>query len=224
MRRSCRNCWRAATCVSPSTSDPALGFLQSLHHQPVLVVLRAEQPLQLCSTLERLQAIGLRHVELAWSADPDWSAQVRSLARLCPQLALGAASVCTADGVHAAAQAGLTYVVSPVLDAELLQRARQLGLVMVPGVLSPSEVHRARQLGCRLVKLFPAATVGPAYWGRLRQPLGALPACIAAGGLAPADVETWLQAGVDAVALGGALDPVAGWDQLSALLQRLPQR
>jgi 2-dehydro-3-deoxyphosphogluconate aldolase/(4S)-4-hydroxy-2-oxoglutarate aldolase len=50
-----------------------------------------------------------------------------------------------------------------------------------------------------------------------------LPACIAAGGLAPADVEAWLQAGVDAVALGGALDPVADWDQLSALLQRLPQ-
>ena len=190
----------------------------------MLVVLRAEQPLQLTTALERLQAIGLRHVELAWSANPAWVPQVRFLARSFPRLALGAASVCTADGVQAAAQAGLSYVVSPVLDAELLQRARQLGLVMVPGVLSPSEVHRARQLGCRLVKLFPAATVGPAYWARLRQPLGPLPACIAAGGLAPADVETWLQAGVDAVALGGGLDPEAGWDQLSAVLQRLPQR
>jgi 2-dehydro-3-deoxyphosphogluconate aldolase / (4S)-4-hydroxy-2-oxoglutarate aldolase len=112
-------------------------------------------------------------------------------------------------------------VVSPILDAELLQRARRLGLVLVPGVLSPSEVHQARQLGCRLVKLFPAASVGPDYWRRLRQPLGGLPACIAAGGLAPADVEPWLQAGVDAVALGGGLDPAAGWDQLSALLKRL---
>jgi len=207
--------------VSLSTSDPALTLLAALHHQPLLVVLRAEQPQALEVKLEHLQRLGLRHVELAWTPHPDWVAQVIELARRFPRLALGAASVCTAAGVEAAARAGLAYVVSPILDAELLQRARRLGLVLVPGVLSPSEVHQARQLGCRLVKLFPAASVGPHYWRRLRQPLGGLPACIAAGGLVPADVEPWLQAGVDAVALGGGLDPVAGWDQLSALLKRL---
>jgi 2-dehydro-3-deoxyphosphogluconate aldolase/(4S)-4-hydroxy-2-oxoglutarate aldolase len=56
------------------------------------------------------------------------------------------------------------------------------------------------------VKLFPAVSVGIDHWRRLREPLGTpLPFCIAAGGLGPADVASWLAAGVDAVALGSAL-------------------
>jgi 2-dehydro-3-deoxyphosphogluconate aldolase/(4S)-4-hydroxy-2-oxoglutarate aldolase len=56
------------------------------------------------------------------------------------------------------------------------------------------------------VKLFPAATLGPGYSGRLRAPLGeSLPFCVAAGGLRPEDVPVWLEAGVDAVALGSSL-------------------
>jgi 2-dehydro-3-deoxyphosphogluconate aldolase/(4S)-4-hydroxy-2-oxoglutarate aldolase len=204
--------------VSLNTSDPALTLLNALHRQPLLVVLRAEQPLQLTATLERLERSGLRHVELAWSPHPDWTAQVRQLVRQFPNLSLGAASVCTPAGVDAAGQAGLSYVVSPVLDAALLRRAQAQGLALVPGVMSPSEVHQARLLGCSLVKLFPAATLGLHYWRRLRQPLGDLPACIAAGGLGLADVQPWLQAGVDAVALGGGLDPLVDGERLRALL------
>jgi len=205
--------------VSPSTSDPALTLLQALHRQPLLVVLRAEQPLQLSGRLAWLEQIGLRHVEVAWTPHPDWTAQVRELALLYPRLRLGAASVCTPAGVEDAARAGLAYVVSPVLDAVLLRRAQQLQLALVPGVMSPSEVHQARQLGCALVKLFPAASLGLPYWQRLRQPLGGLPACIAAGGLGVADVQPWLQAGVDAVALGGALESQGGQEQLAALVK-----
>jgi 2-dehydro-3-deoxyphosphogluconate aldolase/(4S)-4-hydroxy-2-oxoglutarate aldolase len=204
--------------VSLNTSDPALTLLHALHHQPLLVVLRAEQPLQLIATLELLEGSGLRHVELAWTSHPDWTAQVRHLARQFPSLSLGAASVCTPAGLDAAGQAGLSYVVSPVLDAALLRRAQAQGLALVPGVMSPSEVHQARLLGCSLVKLFPAANLGPHYWRRLRQPLGDLPACIAAGGLGLEDVQPWLQAGLDAVALGGGLDPLADGERLRALL------
>jgi 2-dehydro-3-deoxyphosphogluconate aldolase/(4S)-4-hydroxy-2-oxoglutarate aldolase len=201
-----------------NTSDPSLTLLQALHHQPLLVVLRAEQPLQLTATLERLECSGLRHVELAWSPHPAWISQVMELVRQFPSLSLGAASVCTPAGVDAAGQAGLRYVVSPVLDAALLRRARKHELALVPGVMSPSEVHQARLLGCSLVKLFPAANLGLHYWRRLRQPLGDLPACIAAGGLGLADVEPWLQAGVDAVALGGGMDPLADGPRLRDLL------
>jgi len=72
-------------------------------------------------------------------------------------------------------------------------------------------VHRARCWGSRMVKLFPAAPLGPQYWRRLRDPLGEpMPFCIAAGGLGPGDVLPWLAAGVDAVALGSSLPGEAG--------------
>jgi 2-dehydro-3-deoxyphosphogluconate aldolase/(4S)-4-hydroxy-2-oxoglutarate aldolase len=119
------------------------------------------------------------------------------------------------DQLEAVAEGGLAYAVSPIFDPELLQRARQLDLTLVPGVQSPTEVHQAQRLGCTIVKLFPARPLGPVYWPSLAGPLGPLPFCIAAGGLACADVLPWLEQGVNAVALGGRLfgPPGQGFDQ-----------
>jgi 2-dehydro-3-deoxyphosphogluconate aldolase/(4S)-4-hydroxy-2-oxoglutarate aldolase len=146
-------------------------------------------------------------VEIAWTPVAGWSEQCRELRLRYPGVNLGAASVCSVEALEATAAAGLGYAVSPILEVDLIRRASALGLTLVPGVFSPSEVQRARNLGCELVKLFPAATLGPGYWRRLAGPLGALPFCIAAGGLDRADVLPWLEAGVNAVALGARLLP-----------------
>ncbi len=159
--------------------------------------------------LELLQAVGLVHVELAVEASRAWSEDLSYLASEFPALRLGAASVTCLDHLEAVAEAGLAYAVSPILDPELLNRARQLDLTLVPGVQSPTEVHQAQKWGCGIVKLFPARPLGPSYWGSLAGPLGPLPFCIAAGGLACADVLPWLEQGVDAVALGGRLFPAS---------------
>jgi 2-dehydro-3-deoxyphosphogluconate aldolase / (4S)-4-hydroxy-2-oxoglutarate aldolase len=205
-------------------ADP---LIHSLRRQPLLVVLRPGQPLHAIPMLERLQSLGVIHVEIAWQPQVGWAEQMAQLLLRFPRLELGVASVCDPRGVADAADAGCRYVVSPVLDPELLQEALRRGLLLVPGVMTASEVHRARQLGCRIVKLFPAVSVGRDHWRRLRDPLGApLPFCIAAGGLTPADVQPWLAAGVDAVALGsGVGDPEATglWPELLAALRARPQ-
>ncbi|MFM7266261.1 MAG: bifunctional 4-hydroxy-2-oxoglutarate aldolase/2-dehydro-3-deoxy-phosphogluconate aldolase [Cyanobium sp.] len=199
-------------------------LIQSLRRQPLLVVLRPVTPLAAEPQLQRLQALGLRHVEIAWQAGGGWVEEMAALVARFPALELGAASVCEPEGVAAASAAGCRYAVSPVLEAELLRVAAADDLVLVPGVMTPSEVHGARCLGCPIVKLFPAVSVGIDHWRRLRDPLGPpLPFCIAAGGLAPADVVPWLAASVDAVALGSALgDLETAWPQLRGALGRRP--
>ena len=195
-----------------------------MHHQPLLVVLRAYELLELLPCLERLQHLGVHHVELAWTHHPNWVFQASELRKRFPQLRLGAASVVDLAGLEAAVCAGLGYAVSPVLDRGLVEAARRLQLQFVPGVMSPTEVHMARQWGCSMVKLFPAAALGRTYWQRLAAPLAGtngLPFCIAAGGLGPADVQPWLAAGVDAVALGGSLANRADWESLAQLVERL---
>lgn len=200
-------------------------LIQSLRGQPLLIVLRPAQPLAVVPVLERLQALGLRHVEIAWQPQPLWVEQMAELVRRFRDLELGAASICEPQGVVDAATAGCRYAVSPVLDSELQQTALSHDLVLVPGVMTPSEVHRARRMGCGIVKLFPAVSVGRDHWRRLREPLGpSLPFCIAAGGLRSEDVLPWLAAGVDAVALGsglGALERTGVWQTLLGSLQQV---
>jgi len=200
-------------------------LIQSLRAQPLLVVLRPAEPLAALAQLEQLHSLGLVHVEIAWQPSAHWSRQMGSLIDRFPDLQLGAASICEARAVADAAAAGCRYAVSPVLDAALQRQAAAADLLLVPGVMTASEVHRARQLGCPVVKLFPAVSVGPQHWRRLRQPLGdPLPFCIAAGGLTPVDVLPWLAAGLDAVALGSGLGDLAEPGPWRELLEALGQR
>jgi len=193
------------TSRSRPTSDPN-SLIASLRRQPLLLVLRPECPLHASPLLASLQDLGFIHVELAWRSGPRWVEQCRQLKDQFPRLRLGAASLCTAAALECAAAAGLSYGVSPILDRAMVRLAAQLQFTLVPGVYSPTEVDRARQWGSAIIKLFPAANLGPGYWRRLREPLGEpLPFCIAAGGLQLDDVRPWLAAGVDAVALGSSL-------------------
>jgi 2-dehydro-3-deoxyphosphogluconate aldolase / (4S)-4-hydroxy-2-oxoglutarate aldolase len=234
MPKSSRSCSSPATSRWRPTSRPACdSLIASLHHQPLLVVLRHRQPSLLVPQLEQLRELGVRHTEIAWGPGADWIAQCRQLIATFPELRLGAASICSEAALEAVLEAGFSYGVSPILDSGLLARSAAAGFTLVPGVMTPTEVNRARALGCSIVKLFPATTVGIGYWRRLRDPLGApLPFCVAAGGLTPSDVVPWLEAGVDAVALGaslagGAQGPAAApfaTDPLLQLLAALPTR
>ena len=204
----------------PNTSDPDSGqhrpvkqewsLIHSLQQHPLLLVLRPDQndldrgilSADLLEQLDFVQSAGLRHLEVAWDSHPGWCNFVENLRSRFDHLVVGAASVISPEAVDCIAQLGLPYSMSPCLDPVLLNRASQQGVLLVPGVFTPSEVMQAMQLDCRLVKLFPAAEVGPSYWRRLQAPLGELPFVIAAGGLVASDIRPWLDAGHGAVALG----------------------
>jgi len=211
------------------TSDVTADLITSLRHQPLLVVLRPSNPQQAFRAITALAALGVHHVELAWRADPAWVGECRELIQAFPGLRLGAASLCSTAALEDTRRAGFSYAVSPVLDRDLVERAGP-DLVLVPGVMTPTEVHQAHVWGCALVKLFPAAPLGASYWRRLAPPLGtSLPFCIAAGGLAARDAIPWLEAGVDAVALGSSLrvseaGEVDGEGPLRTLVESLTAR
>lgn len=191
----------------------------------MLAVLRPRNADEARHQLQLLQQAGLCHVELAVSLDPAWPVLVRSLVHDFPALRLGAASVRCRAGLDAAIAAGLGYAVSPILERSLLQGAAAAAIPLVPGVFSPTEIAAAAAWGAPAVKLYPAASLGPHYWRLLAGPLHPLPFCIAAGGLTAADVEPWLEAGVNAVALGSSLFSASSLDaQLPCVLQRLRQR
>ena len=122
--------------------------------------------------------------------------------KLFPGFSLGAASVTSLSALDDLQRLELPYSMAPCWVPELVLEARRRGLLLVPGVFSPTDVLQARDFGCRLVKLFPAVTLGCDYWRRLQAPLADLPMVVAAGGLGVADVPQWLSTGHGAVALG----------------------
>ncbi len=77
-----------------------------------------------------------------------------------PDVLVGAGTVVTAAQVDEAVDAGARFLVSPGLSAGVVRRAQELGVPVVPGVATPSDVIAALDLGLDVVKLFPANVVG----------------------------------------------------------------
>ena len=73
---------------------------------------------------------------------------------------VGAGTVRSVEQLDRAAAAGATFVVSPGLDRTIVERCTDLGLPVMPGVATASELTGARALGVSVVKLFPAEVIG----------------------------------------------------------------
>ena len=90
------------------------------------------------------------------------AAAERAIADLAEQDALlvGAGTVIRPGQVDAARAAGAQFIVSPGFDLRVVERCLELGLAVVPGVASASEIMAALAAGLSLVKLFPAEPLG----------------------------------------------------------------
>ncbi len=206
--------------VLPNTSETDEGLIRSLRVQPLLVVLRPESrdleqvfsSTRLCRQLDQLVEAGVKHVEIAWIEHPRWRDLVMAARSRHLHLSLGAASITQLSALQQVTELGFSYAMSPLLDRELQQRAKQLDFLLVPGVMTPSEIRHACDLGCRLVKLFPASVLGRGFYRQIAAPMGNLPFMIAAGGLRAGDLYSWLEAGYDAIALGRTVFENDGFD------------
>lgn len=77
-----------------------------------------------------------------------------------PGFAVGAGTVLTRDDLERSVDAGATFLVSPGFDDELVERAQQLQVAVLPGVATGTEVQRAVKAGLDTVKFFPADRLG----------------------------------------------------------------
>jgi 2-dehydro-3-deoxyphosphogluconate aldolase/(4S)-4-hydroxy-2-oxoglutarate aldolase len=105
-----------------------------------------------------LVAGGLRCAEVTLRTP----AAIGAIARFADNadLVVGAGTVLDPDQASAAVDAGARFIVSPGFDSEVVQRCRQLGVPVLPGTATPTDIQQARRAGLRTVKFFPAETLG----------------------------------------------------------------
>jgi 2-dehydro-3-deoxyphosphogluconate aldolase/(4S)-4-hydroxy-2-oxoglutarate aldolase len=149
---------------------------------------------------------GLRVLEVTLDS-PSALEVIGALCEAHPGAAIGAGTVATADEVREVAAVGGRFVISPFLSEEVVRAALDAGIVPMPGVATPTEVHRALQLGAPVVKIFPAEQLGgPGFLSAIRAPLRE-PRVVPTGGVDESNVAAYLAAGAWAVGVGGSLFP-----------------
>lgn len=142
----------------------------------------------------------------------------------CPEMALGAGTILDAPTAAIYLQLGADFLVSPCMVEEVVPLANRRGVPYSPGCGSVSEIVRGMELGCDLVKVFPAGNVGgPSF---VKNVLGPLPwaMIMCTGAVEPTEenLSAWAKSGVTAVGMGSKLFPkemiAAGdWNAISEL-------
>jgi len=126
-------------------------------------------------------------------------------------LLVGAGTVRTVKEVKKMEDIGVSFIVSPNTNEDVIVATKKLKLVSMPGVSTPSEVAIAEESGADILKLFPATILGPDHLKMLREPFPGNRWCPTAG-ITLESIPKWFEAGADLVGLGGPVtkDGVSG--------------
>ena len=120
------------------------------------------------------------------------------------KMAIGAGTVTTTAMAEEAALAGAKFIVSPNTDSEVIKKTVELGMVSMPGAMTPTEIMTAHTSGADFVKLFPVTSLGPAYVKAVRAPLNHVK-LLAVGGVNEKNAAEFIAAGVVGIGVGGNL-------------------
>ncbi|MCX7239006.1 MAG: bifunctional 4-hydroxy-2-oxoglutarate aldolase/2-dehydro-3-deoxy-phosphogluconate aldolase [Burkholderiales bacterium] len=150
---------------------------------------------------------------------------IEAVARHVPDMHVGAGTVTHAAEMARVQSAGASFALSPGMSDALVQAALDCGLPFMPGVMTPSEVIRARDHGFSLVKLFPAAQAGGlAMLKALSGPLADMRFC-PTGGISINNLVDYLKLGNVAMVGGSWLTPMDAvehgrWDEVTSLARQ----
>jgi len=135
--------------------------LESLWPQrivPVVVIHNKEDAIPLT---EALMKAGLNVVEITLRTDAAMDC-IRILRKEFPDMILGGGTVFTRKQVHELQELDVNYIMTPGLNEDVVGAARERDLPIIPGVMTTTEVDRARALGLKHLKFFPAEAAGGA--------------------------------------------------------------
>lgn len=123
---------------------------------PVIQINSVEQAIPLAKVLVEN---GLPVAEVTFRTEAAADA-IKAMRAAYPEMCIGAGTVLNAEQIEQAQQAGAEFVVAPGLNPNTVRRCQEVGMPIVPGVNSPSQVEQALELGLNFLKFFPAEASG----------------------------------------------------------------
>ena len=181
------------------------GFESYLARCPLVAILRGVTPDEVVDVALALEEQGFAIVEVPLNSPRPLDSIARLAAAVGDRLLVGAGTVIEPDSVDDVLAAGGRLIVMPHADAAVVERAKSLGAVAVPGFATPGEAFAMLRAGADALKLFPAEAAPPSVLKAMRAVLPKQVPVLPVGGITPESMDGYLQAGATGFGLGSAL-------------------
>jgi 2-dehydro-3-deoxyphosphogluconate aldolase/(4S)-4-hydroxy-2-oxoglutarate aldolase len=165
--------------------------LKKLVENGVFAVIRMTDSKKLLKVIEAVSKGGVKNIEITMTV-PNAVEIIRELAKAnSGDSIIGAGTVLTKEDAKAVIEAGAQFVVSPIMNLEVIATCKELDIPCMPGCYTPTEVIAGWKAGGDIIKVFPATTLGPRYFKDLLAPFPYLK-LMPTGGVSINNVHEWL--------------------------------
>ncbi|MCI8690582.1 MAG: bifunctional 4-hydroxy-2-oxoglutarate aldolase/2-dehydro-3-deoxy-phosphogluconate aldolase [Oscillibacter sp.] len=184
--------------------------IAGIEREKVIAIVRGAGAEACRKVADALYQGGIRLMEVTFDQkDPDsFPATAGAIAEIAKaydgRMLVGAGTVTTPELVDLTARAGGRYIISPDVNEAVIRRTRELGLVSLPGAMTPTEILTAHRAGADFVKVFPAGELGTGYLKAVRAPISHVK-LLAVGGINERNAAGFLKAGAVGLGVGGNL-------------------
>ena len=176
----------------------------SFHSMPLVGIMRNISRNDMIDILPLYYNSGLTTIEVTMNS-PGWETIIRFAAEnFADRLNIGAGTVCTENDLELALSAGAQFIVTPVINFNVIELCRQSGVPVFPGAYTPTEIYSAWKAGADMVKLFPAIANGLEYMKAVKAPFPEIK-LLPTGGVDLRNCAAFLQTGASGVGIGSQL-------------------
>jgi len=171
----------------------------------VVPVVRTELEKEAFDAVEALMKGGIPIAEITMTTPNAIKIIEKLLQKFGNRLIVGAGTVTDISQCLEALDVGSQFIVTPVLNTDIIRRCKNRNVCIIGGAFTPSEILATWQAGANAVKIFPAAAVdGPKYLQMIHEPLPYIP-LVPTGGVNLENLPKFLKGGALFVGAGGDL-------------------
>jgi 2-dehydro-3-deoxyphosphogluconate aldolase / (4S)-4-hydroxy-2-oxoglutarate aldolase len=178
-------------------------IVAEIQKEKVVSIIRSESIHDLEEVVAALYEGGIRVVEITLNT-PGALKGIEMIRMKYPEMVVGAGTVLDGETARIAILAGASFLLTPVLNEGSILMANSYHVPIIPGVMTPTEIMKAYELGAQIVKVFPMNTLGIQYLKDLRGPLPQVHV-MPVGGVNLDNIKEYLDAGSFAVGIGSSL-------------------
>ncbi len=178
--------------------------LRRLTETGVVAVIRTQDGDELVSICAALVEGGVVGVEITMTSPGATEAIYKASKVLRGKAIIGAGSVLDPETARVVMLAGADFIVSPILNKEVIALCKRYGKIVIPGAFTPTEILTAWEAGADVVKVFPATKLGPEFIKDVKGPLPQVK-LTPTGGVNLDNLGQFLRAGAEFVGVGSAL-------------------
>jgi 2-dehydro-3-deoxyphosphogluconate aldolase/(4S)-4-hydroxy-2-oxoglutarate aldolase len=185
-------------------------IIKDIEENKIIVIMRGFSAEQLMLSVDAMEKGGIRLVEVTFdqtgATSDDLTAQyIRTLKEnFKGKVRIGAGTVMTEKQVELAYNAGAEFIISPDCYEAVIKKTRELGMVSIPGAITPTEAANAHRFGADFVKLFPNSEVKISYLKALATPLSHIK-FLAVGGVNHENMNDYFAAGAKGIGVATAI-------------------